>query len=614
MCGIAGTVRIGDASLVERMANLMAHRGPDDSGVWERGDVRLAHRRLSIIDLTETGHQPMESADGDLVICVNGEIFNYRELRDDLEKKGHTFRGASDTEVILEAYREYGMTCLDRLEGMFALALWDDREGKLLLARDRTGIKPFYYSPHGDGLAFASEIKAFRLLPDFKSEVNRLALRSAVRYACNLEKETMLARVYKLMPGCWMTWKDGEVREGRFWHYPVPAPADWDEEQLAKELNRRLTRTVQSQMVSDAPLGAALSGGLDSSGIVALMAQSGEKVNTFTVGHGQDDPDLIQARIVAEHCKTDHHEIMVESQNVADLLPEVMWYLEEPLGQMEAVQMFVNYREAAKHVKVLLVGEGADECFAGYDRYRLFSPSLPLPRSVRRDLYERVYMYADEPCKTLPGRVLSRLRFGKLAPSVMADPGPRAAPPPIYARGRTVHEYLQRGLHHDQTTYMHHLALKRADATGMAHSLEIRVPYLDRRVVELASQIPGELLLRKGEEKHILRRALAPVLPESIVNRRKRPFQMRLDKGLEQTMDILCEKLLTPEAVSQRGFFEHGRIQNLRNSRPGFLAHPTAHQAWSYRIWSVILCEIWARLFLDRNPEAPAPKSLAELV
>jgi len=612
MCGIAGTIRIGDLDLVERMARLLTHRGPDDAGVYERGEVRLAHRRLTILDLSDAGHQPMVSADGDQVISYNGEVYNFRELRAELEGRGHHFRSGTDTEVVLEAYRAFGLDCLARIEGMFAFALWDERAGRLLLARDRTGVKPLFYCRHGDGLAFASELKPFRLLPGFVSEVNRAALRSVLRHASNLEQESMLATVRKLLPGTCLTWQDGRIDERPYWRFPEPSPENFDEGQLSRELRGRLSKVVRSQMVSDAPLGAALSGGLDSSGIVALMAETGERVDTFTVGHGEDDPDLIQARVVAEHCGTEHHEAIVSSENVKDLLPRVLWFMEEPLGQMESVQMYVNYREAARLLKVLLVGEGADECFAGYARYKLFNPSLPLPMSVRHDLYERVYMYADRQPRPLLSRLLARGLLGRLPPSPMADPLPRTELPAFDRNdcGRALSE----ALNHDQRTYLHHLSLKRADATGMAHSLEIRVPFLEREIVEFSSRIPAGLLLKGGVEKHILRRALAPLLPAAITERRKRPFQMTLDDTLVQTLQGMCDQLFAPGNVAGRGFFEAPLLNRLRRGRPGRLAPLIAHKVWSYRLWSVIMCEVWARLFLDRDPELGCPAGWDELL
>ncbi len=610
MCGIAGAVRIGDRELVEQMTEMLAFRGPDDSGVYENGDVRLGHRRLSIIDLSAAGHQPMVSDDGQLAIVYNGEIYNFLQLRAELQKKGRHFHSDSDTEVILVAYQEYGIECLDRLDGIFAFALWDESQSQLLLARDALGVKPLFYYMKDGGIAFASELKALCLVPGLKRRVNRRALRSALRFACNLSDESMLASVHKLMPGEFLLWREGNCRVNHYWRHPEPAPAAWDEDQAVAALRDRLSHAVVSQMVSDAPLGAALSGGLDSSCIVAMMAESGKKVETFTVGHGEDDPDLINARIVAEHCHTNHHEIQVQAENVADLLPAVVWHLEEPLGQMEAVQMYINYREAAKFVKVLLVGEGADECFAGYDRYKLFNPRLPLPLAWRKHLYQRFYMYADQQPPGLAGLV-ARTFWGRLPGSPMLDPHPRADEPVLEGNcGRS----LELALNHDQRTYLHHLALKRADATGMAHSLELRVPFLAREIVELAARMPASLMLKDGIDKYVLRQAAARLLPATIANRPKRPFQMRLGTGLVETLEMLCDRLLAPPDVRARGFFDPARVERLRRGRPGQLAPYVAHKVWSYRLWSMILCELWARLFLDRVPSKVAPQNLAELL
>jgi asparagine synthase (glutamine-hydrolysing) len=365
-------------------------------------------------------------------------------------------------------------------------------------------------------------------------------------------------------------------------------------------------------MVSDAPLGAALSGGLDSSGIVALMAEvSSRPIDTFTVGHGSDDPDILAARLVAEHCRTNHHELAVEAANVADVLPRVVWQLEEPLGQMETVQMFLNYRAAAKFVKVLLIGEGADELFGGYARYKILAPNLPLPTAVQKDLYARVFQHSDEPMATALGWLFARGLWGGAPASPLSDAHPRAESPLRDVITRS--DAMAHAMNYDQRTILPHLYLKRADALGMAHSLELRVPFLDRQIVELAARIPSPFMVKNGVEKHILRRALAPLLPRAIMRRRKHPLQMRVDRGLVETLDFLCDSLLGPADVKARGFFEPSRVAEIRRARPGRLATGPERKFWTWRIWSMILCELWARMFLDRVPTPVPPARLADL-
>lgn len=613
MCGIAGTIGIGDLDLVEQMTEVMSYRGPDDHGLYEDGDVRFGHRRLSILDLSEAGHQPMQSDDGELVITYNGEIFNYRDLRSQLEKRGYKFRSNSDTETILYAYREFGLEFLSYLEGMFAFGLWDRRRRELVLARDRTGVKPLFYYQQGNGFAFASELKPFLLIPGIERRVNRKALRSVVRYAGNIEAESLLASVFKLQPGHLLIWRDGATQTKRYWAHPSPVPERWDESALEEELRRQLTDVVRSHMISDAPVGAALSGGLDSSGVVALMAKCNEggKVSTFTVGHGASDPDLVNARMVAEHCRTDHHEILISAENVAELLPRVVWHLEEPLGHMETVQLYATYREAARSVKVLLIGEGADECFGGFMRYKLLDPRLPLPFSVRKELYGRVYQNSDGSRAASPGSALARIMWGKAPPAPLIDPHPRAPMPLLDVRDPT--EAIVRAMNHDQRVLLPNLFLKRADALGMAHSLELRVPFLDHKIVELAARIPASLMVHRRTEKYILRRALAPFLPSQITWRPKHPQQMEVNNGLVETLDGLADKLLRPSDVRNRGFFDPARVEEVRKMRVRPWSSRIPRKFWSWRMWSMIQCELWARMFLDR-PITVAPPALTDLV
>lgn len=619
MCGIVGTIRIGDLGLLEQMTEVMAYRGPDDFGYYQDGEVCLGHRRLSILDLSAAGHQPMLADDGLSALVFNGEIYNFQALRAELAQRGQRFQTGTDTEVILHAYRAWGLACLERFEGMFAFALWDRRENRLLLARDRLGIKPLFYHTTGTGLAFASELKPLLLLPGLQRTVNRRALRSAIRYGGNLEDESMLASIFKLPPAQALLWQNGRTTLQRFWQHPPPTtpPVTLPEGKLVGELRERLQRAVQSHLISDAPLGASLSGGLDSSAIVALMAQSSARpIETFTIGQGEDDPDLRAARLVAQHWRTNHHELQINPGEVAELLPRVVWHLEEPLGQLETIQLYLSYAAAARHVKVLLIGEGADELFGGYARYKLLASGLPLPLALRQDLYRRVYQHSDVPLSSRAGRGLARLLWGDPPLSPLADALPRVPPPFAETPDatNTSANALKTALNYDQRKLLPHLYLKRADALGMAHSLELRVPFLDRSLVELAARLPASLLVRGHTEKYLLRQALAPLLPRAIWQRRKHPLQMRVNAGLVNTLDTLCDQLLKPADVQARGFFEPARVDQLRRTRPGRLATQPEWKFWLWRIWSMLLCELWARLFLDRLPTSAPPSSLTDLL
>jgi asparagine synthase (glutamine-hydrolysing) len=596
------------------MTALLAYRGPDDEGFYEDGEVRLGHRRLSILDLTEAGHEPMQSDDGQLVVTLNGEIYNFRELRRELEKVGYRFHTANDTEVLLSGYHAFGIEVLSRLEGMFAFALWDRKQRQLLLARDRTGIKPLFYYQQDDGLAFASELKSLLVIPGLVRRVNHRALRSAIRFAGNIEDESMLASVFKLPPANWLIWKNGFCQRGTYWAHPTPSAERWNEKRLITELRTTLANVVKSHMISDVPLGASLSGGLDSSGIVALMSHCNQpgKVETFTVGHGTDDPDLINARIVADHCRTSHHEILVSAQNVTDLLPRIVWHLDEPLGHMETVQMYATYREASRFVKVLLIGDGADECFGGYSRYKILQRGFPLPLALSRDLYRRVYQNSEGEATNSSGRALGRFLWGNAPLSPFADTHPPAESPMTNLQARSSAVGL--AMNYDQRTILPHLYLKRADALGMAHSLELRVPFVDRRIVELAARIPGRMMVRRNTEKYILRKTLAPFLPPNIAWRRKHPQQMQVNGGMIEALDHLSSILLRPSDVRERGFFDPARVQALLRNRPNSFNGQVPLKFWCWRIWSLIQCELWARIFLDRPISSSPPVSLAELV
>ena len=611
MCGIAGTVGISNPDLVARMTRLMAYRGPDDEGILEQDPICFGHRRLSIIDLTSAGHQPMVSSDGRLVITYNGEIYNFRELRRELEAKGRRFHSATDTEVILQAYSEYGIDCLSRLEGMFAFAIWDELERRLVLSRDRLGIKPLFYHLNGDEIAFASELKPLCLIPGLVRRVNERALRSVMRLTCNIEQESILRSIFKLPAGQYLTWCNGESQLHRYWNFPTIRPSNSGLEHTSKTLRTRLTEAVRSHLVSDVPVGTALSGGLDSSGLVAVMVHLGESVKTFTAGHGADDPDLINARYVADHFRTDHHETMLDAADLPNLLPRVVWHLDEPMGLGSPVQMYLNYERAAEHIKVLLIGEGADELFAGYTQYKIFDRMLPLSRSLRQDLYQRTYMLADEPARSLTGRLATSLLMGKVPPNPLKAPYPRAAAPEFSNHEQHM---LARALHYDQQNIMNHRLLRQADAIGMSRSLELRVPYLDRRLVEFAATIPEQFMLRRLTGKYILRKALEPLLPSKIRQRFKRPYQIRFNTEVVEALHQIANKLLTPDAIQQRGWFDHHTIKTLLENGPGRISAPKAKRFWNYRIWTLISIEIWARLFIDCNSIEVAPTTLSDIL
>jgi asparagine synthase (glutamine-hydrolysing) len=340
------------------------------------------------------------------------------------------------------------------------------------------------------------------------------------------------------------------------------------------------------------------------------MSHLGQPVKTFTAGHGEDDPDLVNARVVAEHFGTDHHETILHTQDLTDLLPRVLWHLDEPLGLGSSVQMYLNYASAREHTKVLLIGEGADELFGGYFRHKIFDRRLPLPGRLREDLYRRGYALADEPATTLLGRMAARAVLGRSPPMPLLRPRPRFDLPEFDGCGRG---RLACALRYDQRSLPHRL-LKQADAMGMSSSLELRVPYLDRPMVELASMIPDHFKIRHLAGKYILRKALEPLLPEEVVNRTKRVFQLRFNPELSDALMEICDRLFTVDSVRRRGWFDYDCIRELRTGNAGRFAPGVAQRIWMFRVWMLINSELWARLFIDREPWAEPPPTMDELI
>jgi asparagine synthase (glutamine-hydrolysing) len=611
MCGIAGIAdRDGpDPAALAAMSAALVHRGPDAAGSAIDGPVGLAARRLAIIDL-EHGDQPISTEEDRVTVVQNGEIYNHHELRDELRARGHRIRTRSDTEVIGHLYEEHGLGCLERLRGMFALALWDRERQMLVLARDAFGIKPLVYAQRGERLAFASELTALARLPGFSRELDADALAAYLAFNSIPAPLTAFRAARKLPPGHWLTWRAGDVEIGR-WARPAPVAAAQVRregiEALAAEARDRLRDSVRAHLVSDVPVGVLLSGGVDSSAITALATQeSGYRVQTFSVGFEERSFDeLDQARLVARRHGTEHHELVVRP-DVAHELEAITAAMDEPLGDSSALPTYLVSRLAAQHVKVVLSGEGGDELFGGYQTYvadrlaprfgRVAHALEPLtrllPSSNRRvSLEYRLKRFAR--AAHLPPLEAHHGWKEIFAPDVREQLLKRdqtADPLDVY-RDRwdetAAAEPLARLQDLDIGIYLVDDLLVKADRMSMAHSLEARVPFLDREVAELALALPTSMKVRGLAKKRLLRRAMAPLVPSQILNGRKRGFSIPAAAWLRGPLLPFAREVLAPERLAGQGVLDPHVVAGVLD------AHVDGREDLSRQLWGLICLTLW---------------------
>ena len=637
MCGIVGiadasAARKFGASDVERMAETIVHRGPDDVGVHDGDEAVIGMRRLSIIDLGG-GHQPISNEDGTVWVVCNGEIYNFRELRKRLEARGHSFRTRSDTEVLVHLYEEHGDGFLAHLEGMYGFALWDEREKKLIVARDRLGIKPVYYWKSGGVLAFASEIKAFLALPGFTPEVDIAALRDHLAVGYAIAPRTIFAGVSKLPPASMLKWQSGRFEIERYWAPPravdsTLSPKDWVE-----RIRSELERAVESHMVADVPLGTFLSGGIDSSAVAVLMSKyAGAPLNTYSIGYGGNGAasyynELPYARAVARQLGSDHREIEVKP-DVVQLLPKLIWHLEEPISDSAIATTYLVSELAAQSVKVILSGVGGDELFGGYNRYlggyynrrysalpewarRAIMPKLAsLLPSGRQNLFMDVARYAKRFIRAseLDWREQYRLYVAIADDSVLARLG--VAPRPdgfdrILA-GEDADDELLRLLRVDWQTQLAEDLLLLTDKMTMACSIECRVPFLDHRLVEAAASIPAAHKIPNGRLKALLKDVLRGTLPDSVLERRKRGFGAPVGSWFKRELAPLRASLLSREVVAARGLLDPDAVDAL------IADHDANREDYTDLILVLLNLEIWNRLFVDGRSVDDVAGELAE--
>ena len=637
MCGICGAINFDpehqvQRSVLEAMNRQIVHRGPDEAGFYLSENVGLAMRRLSIIDL-ETGQQPLSNEAGTVWLVYNGEIYNHQELRPDLEARGHRYRSRSDTETIVHLYEEYGRDCVQRLRGMFAFALWDARRHRLFAARDRLGIKPFYYHHSAETFLFGSEIKTLLAYPGVRAVLNRAALPEYLAFGYLSGPDTLFTGVKKLLPGHTLELgEDGELRIEQYWDLVAPVETeDRSKIYYIKTYRELLEGAVASHLMSDVPLGVFLSGGVDSSAVAALMTKiRREPIETFSVGYDEAPySELSYASVVAKHIGSVHHEVRVTGEKFFDALPKLIWHEDEPLVWPSSVALYFVAELAREHVTVVLTGEGSDETLAGYTRYpwtlwnsrldRVYRYSVPagLRRVLRTSLRESGWVGADLRRKlshtflTRDGNSWASFYFdnfysafsaaeqadlfdGRLREELAAL-GPSAYQNSLAYWNNSSGDLIARLLYTDIKTYLVELLMKQ-DNMSMAASIESRVPFLDHVLVEFAASIPACFKTRGLSGKMVLKRAIEDLLPEEILYRRKMGFPTPWRgwlNGLQ--LDVIEALLLEPRSLD-RGLFRHKALRRL------FAEHRARHADHSDKIWRLLNLELWHRMFLDRDP------------
>ncbi len=623
MCGICGAVGINiDQATIEKMTETLTHRGPDDRGQWMGVEVALGHTRLAIIDLSMAGHQPMTTG-GHLTIVFNGEIYNYREIRETLRQAGDRFNSDSDTEVILLGYRRWGRQLVERLEGMFAFAVWDDSARELFLARDRIGIKPLFYAVLNHGLVFGSEIKSILAYRDILAVLNSNAVDAYMSLGYVPGPETIFDGILNIPPAHAIIWKDGKLETYRYWE-PKFSEGDIEEDEniLADELDKRLNEAVQKHLVADVPIGAFLSGGVDSS-LVAAIAQKhySERLQTFTIGFGGGGDERSFARIAARHIGSKHREKLVTPALVSKL-PMLTQHLEQPLFDNSVLPTHLVSEFAREHVKVVLSGDGGDEPFAGYDwtRYALSFPCLPnlwtsggwrwayqtgIAGHFRRLLYDMSHGPDERYLRrtVVPDGLNNFLYTDAFSKRIQSAPMRQTVD--IMMRHAPVYDSRDRFLYVDLNRYLPEDVLFKVDRMSMAHGLEVRVPLLDHNLIQWVLRLPFHMRFRRMRGKYLLRKVAARYLPPEIVRPRKQGFTVPIGRWLLGDLGNTAESLFLSNSFQQRNIIKPAEAKKL------LLMHRSRRFNLVHRIWALVMFEVWARIWIDgQDAEDAFPESI----
>ncbi|MBU0898220.1 MAG: asparagine synthase (glutamine-hydrolyzing) [Nanoarchaeota archaeon] len=588
MCGIIGFAGFMDRVLLKNMADVIRHRGPDDHGYFFDKNISLGARRLSIIDI-KGSKQPIYNENKDIVLVFNGEIYNFQKLREELHQLGHNFSTDGDGEVIVHLYEQYGEECVTKLNGMFAFAIWDARKKKLFIARDRLGIKPLYYTQIGNRFLFGSEIKSILQYRGYKPDTDRNALSDYLTFRYVPGPLTMFKNIFKLLPCHTLTYQDGKVETKKYWYFAFNS-TNKSEDFYVKTLKNLLEDSIKSRLISEVPLGAYLSGGLDSSFVVGLMSKiSQEPINTFTVTF--DDIEFNEApyaKSIAEHFNTNHRSLEVKQKSI-NILPKVIYHMDEPVSDPATIPTYMMAELTKKHVTVVLTGEGSDELFGGYPQYRAAMIDKKLgpfrkiiPKLTKNDLMKRFDQDYTDWISIFTEKEKQELLKEKPEKNNTVIQRPYD---------------LNQLLYFDIKQWLPDDLLTKVDKTTMAHSVEARVPFLDHRMVEFAGTVPPKYKTGMRQEKIIIRKAMQGIVPKETINRKKQGFHVPIEKWFQGELKEVAQNMLSESVIEKRGYFQYPYVKSLLNK---FDSSP---KYYSRQLWNLFNLELWHRIFIDQEKQ-----------
>ncbi len=635
MCGILGYYNIKDDQLIKKVDQVINYRGPDDYGELRHGNFCLAHWRLSIIDLN-TGQQPIYNENKNLAVIFNGEIYNFQKLRKELLNQGHRFYTQTDTEVIVHAYEQYGQEFPKKLEGMFALAILNKSDNSLFLARDHIGIKPLYYyfDSSKKEFLFASELKALFQYSNIKKELELDNLWTYLMFRHSPSSETVVKNIKKLLPGHYLLFKNNQIVIKKYWQIEY-SQTNSSYQELKEQLKNQLQESITSHLIADVPIGIMLSGGIDSASLTATASEKIKKVKTFTIGFtGQKDNEFETARIVSEKFNTDHHELLIKPEDI-DLLPEIIWFNDEPVAGPSSLAYYLMFEKVKKHVKVLLLGHGADEIFCGYEQFKIQklvrniifkNPLLYYPAKLKSKLlakafkndsaFKRLKLYLEskqnEPANYFQlTSIFNFQELNKLIRPEVKRPTYQEnifqTPDILFNQFKTERSYWNNLLSFEMNGWLSDDLLQRADRMTMAHSLEGRVPFLDKNLIELAATIPFEFKLKGLQDKYIFREAVKDMLPAQIYQRKKQRFNTPIHLFFSKQYDNLCFNLFKENNWLNQNIFDQSKLLQLLKFKKKFSyrfilkRNKLSGQFYARQIWNIIVLQIWYKLFMENK-------------